>query len=65
MPLGQIELRGGPVTELGGSVAEGNVFLDGKPVRSNILLTHKFVVWVMRHIKIKFSYLISGLLIPV
>ena len=29
---GQIELRGGPPAELGGPVAEGNVFLDGKLV---------------------------------
>ena len=50
VPSGEIELRGGPVTELGGSVAEGNVFLDGKPVRSNIFLTHYIFAWVMRHI---------------
>lgn len=31
-PTGQIELRGGPPAELGGPVAEGNVFLDGKLV---------------------------------
>ena len=29
---GDIELLGGPV-ELGGAVMEGNVFVDGKPVR--------------------------------
>ena len=50
VPSGEIELRGGPVTELGGSVAEGNVFLDGKPVGSNIFLTHYIFAWVMRHI---------------
>ena len=36
LPPGQIELRGGP-TELGGPVAEGNVFLDGNPVGRTLM----------------------------